>query len=137
MRFGRVKDYLDSLVENARKSGYTQTVLGRRRYLEDLTSGNRQIRQAAERAALNAPIQGSAADVIKLAMVATESALAQAGLKSRVLLQVHDELVLEVAAAEIAQVREIVEREMGSAYELSVPLTVGIGVGENWRTAAH
>lgn len=136
-RFGRVKEYLDSLVNQARKSGYTQTVMGRRRYLPDLLSTNRQVRQAAERAALNAPIQGSAADVIKLAMIATEEAIAQAGLKSRVLLQVHDELVLEVAPGETNQLREIVERQMGSAYQLSVPLTVGVGIGENWRAAAH
>ncbi|WP_353067391.1 DNA polymerase [Arcanobacterium hippocoleae] len=136
-RFGKVKEYLDSLVVQARKSGYTQTILGRRRYLPDLLSDNRQIRQAAERAALNAPIQGSAADLIKLAMLATEFALHDAGLKSRVLLQVHDELVLEVAAGESAQVREIVAQQMGQAYALSVPLTVGIGEGKNWRAAAH
>lgn len=136
-RFGRVKEYLDALVNQARKSGYTQTVMGRRRYLPDLLSTNRQVQQAAERAALNAPIQGSAADVIKLAMVATENAIAEAGLQSRVLLQVHDELVCEVAPGEVDQLRAIIEREMGNAYSLCVPLTVGVGIGENWRAAAH
>lgn len=136
-RFGKVKEYLDLLVERARKTGYTETFMGRRRYLQDLTSTQRQVRQAAERAALNAPIQGSAADLIKIAMCATEFAIQNAGLKSRILLQVHDELVLEVAAGESNSLREIVEREMGNAAELTVPLTVGVGVGKNWRAAAH
>ncbi|MDY5272795.1 MAG: DNA polymerase I [Arcanobacterium sp.] len=137
-RFGTVKKYLDGLVAQARRDGYTQTILGRRRYLPELTSTNRQVREAAERMALNAPIQGSAADIIKIAMVHVEHALAQAGVRSRVLLQVHDELVLEVLASEVEQVRQIVEREMGGAWpELSVPLTVGIGIGRSWRDAAH
>ncbi|MDD7465918.1 MAG: DNA polymerase I [Actinomycetaceae bacterium] len=137
-RFGHVKTYLDGLVDQARRDGYTQTILGRRRYLPELTNTNRQVREAAERMALNAPIQGSAADVIKIAMVHVERALAQAGVRSRVLLQVHDELVLEVLASELEQVREIVEREMGGAWpELSVPLTVGVGIGRSWRDAAH
>ena len=135
--FGKVKAYLESLVKRAVREGYTETVLGRRRYLPDLASTNRQAREAAQRMALNAPIQGSAADVIKIAMLAVENSLAHEGLKSRVLLQVHDELVLEVVAQEVEKVREIVEREMGSAYQLSVPLTVGIGLGRTWRDAAH
>ncbi|MCI7551668.1 MAG: DNA polymerase I [Arcanobacterium sp.] len=136
-RFGHVKEYLDSLVERARRDGYTETIMGRRRYLPDLVSTNRQRRQAAERMALNAPIQGSAADVIKRAMLNVDRGLAEAGLESRILLQVHDELVLEVRADEAEQVESIVRREMGNAWELSVPLEVGVGIGRNWRDAAH
>ena len=137
-RFGKVKRYLDGLVQQARRDGYTETMLGRRRYLPELASTNRQVREAAERMALNAPIQGSAADIIKIAMVHVEESLAQAELRSRVLLQVHDELVLEVVASEAEQVREIVEREMGNAWPaLSVPLTVSTGLGRSWRDAAH
>ena len=136
-RFGGVRDYLHRSVEKARETGYTETILGRRRYLPDLTSDNRQRRENAERVALNSPIQGSAADLIKLAMLAVEERMREAGLRSRMLLQVHDELVLEVAPGEVEQVREIVEDGMDSAYELSVPLEVGIGVGRTWREAAH
>lgn len=136
-RFGRVKDYLDSLVERARKDGYTETLLGRRRYLPELTSTNRQVRESAERMALNAPIQGSAADIIKLAMKRVEQALLGEGLTSRMLLQVHDELVLEVVAEEAERVEAIVRENMGSAWDLSVPLSVGVGVGRSWREAAH
>ena len=136
-RFGKVRSYLDSLVERARKDGYTETILGRRRYLPDLTSTNRQLREAAERMALNAPIQGSAADIIKLAMVDVCRDLKDAGLTSRVLLQVHDELVVEVAPGERARVEAIVRRDMAGAAQLAVPLSVGIGFGENWRAAAH
>lgn len=136
-RFGKVKIYLDSLVAGARRDGYTETILGRRRYLPELSSTNRQIRESAERMALNAPIQGSAADIIKLAMCQVEDALAQAGLRSRILLQVHDELVLEVVESEVAEVEEIVRQNMGNVFELSVPLTVGIGIGPSWRAAAH
>ncbi|MFY9263010.1 MAG: DNA polymerase I [Actinomycetaceae bacterium] len=136
-RFGNVKRYLDSVVEQARKDGYTATILGRRRYLPGLTSTNRQVRESAERMALNAPIQGSAADIIKLAMVEVEAELMRAGLKSQILLQVHDELVLEVVASEADQVEQIVRDCMGKAWKLSVPLSVGIGVGRSWRDAAH
>ncbi len=136
-RFGRVREYLTSLVEKARKEGYTETMLGRRRYLPELTSTNRQLREAAERMALNAPIQGSAADIIKLAMVDVASDLEEEGLASRVLLQVHDELVLEIAPGEREQVERIVRTDMGSAANLAVPLSVGIGYGVNWRVAAH
>lgn len=136
-RFGKVRDYLASLVEKARKDGYTETMLGRRRYLPELTSTNRQLRDAAERMALNAPIQGSAADIIKLAMVDVANDLAAEGLSSRILLQVHDELVLEVAPGERASVEAIVRRDMAGAAQLSVPLDVSIGYGENWRIAAH
>ncbi|MDO4887118.1 MAG: DNA polymerase I [Actinomycetaceae bacterium] len=136
-RFGNVRAYLASLVDRARRDGYTQTILGRRRYLPDLNSTNRQTREAAERAALNAPIQGSAADIIKLAMVNVVDSLDHAGLRSRVLLQVHDELVLEVAPGEREAVEEIVRRDMEDAVELAVPLSIGIGYGSNWRQAAH
>src|SRR5699024_10380869 len=136
-RFGGVRDYLHHTVETARTTGYTETILGRRRYLPDLTSDNRQRRENAERVALNSPIQGSAADIIKLAMLRVESRMRAAELSSRMLLQVHDELVVEVAAGELDQVREIVEEGMGSAYQLSVPLDVGVGIGRTWREAAH
>jgi DNA polymerase-1 len=136
-RFGGVRDYLRTVVERARRDGYTETRLGRRRYLPDLTSDNRQRREMAERMALNAPIQGSAADIIKVAMLGVDRALRAAGAKSRLLLQVHDELVLEVAPGERADVEEIVRREMGHAYELSVPLEVSVGVGRTWDEAAH
>lgn len=134
-RFGGVKRYLDEVVEQARRDGYTSTVFGRRRYLPELNSDNRIARENAERAALNAPIQGSAADIIKVAMVRVDAALA--GYDSRVLLQVHDELVVEVAPGELEDVREIVEREMDGAIELLVPLEVSAGVGTNWDAAAH
>lgn len=136
-RFGKVHEYLEEVVDQARRQGYTETLLGRRRYLPDLTSTNRQRRDMAERAALNAPIQGSAADLIKLAMLATDQKLAEAALTSRVLLQVHDELILEVAKGEEERVREIVTNAMGHAMDLSVPLTVSIGVGRSWFDAAH
>jgi DNA polymerase I len=136
-RFGGVRDYLHSVVEDARRSGYTETILGRRRYLPDLTSDNRQRREMAERMALNAPIQGSAADIIKVAMLGVHHALAAEGLRSRLLLQVHDELVLEIAPGERATVEALVRREMGAAYPLDVPLDVSIGVGRTWHDAAH
>jgi DNA polymerase-1 len=136
-RFGGVRDYLRSLVEQARKDGYTETILGRRRYLPDLTSDNRQRREMAERMALNAPIQGSAADIIKVAMLRVHRALAESGLRSRMLLQVHDELVLEVAEGERAAVQELVTTEMGAAHDLEVPLEVSVGFGRSWDDAAH
>jgi DNA polymerase-1 len=137
-RFGGVRDYLKGVVDLARKDGYTETILGRRRYLPDLTSDNMQRRQMAERMALNAPIQGSAADIIKVAMLGVERALRDASLMSRLLLQVHDELVLEVAPGERDQVEELVRREMGSAYVLGdVALDVSVGYGQNWDEAAH
>ena len=135
--FGGVRDYLGGVVDQARKDGYTETILGRRRYLPDLTTDNRQRREMAERMALNAPIQGSAADIIKVAMLNVHRALAAEGMRSRMLLQVHDELVLEVADGERAAVEELVRREMGAAYELSVPLEVSVGYGRSWDQAAH
>jgi DNA polymerase-1 len=136
-RFGGVRDYLRRIVEQARKDGYTETILGRRRYLPDLTSDNRQRREMAERMALNAPIQGSAADIIKIAMLGVDRALREGKLRSRLLLQVHDELVLEVAPGETAAVEELVRREMCSAYPLTVPIDVSVGVGTNWDDAGH
>ncbi|TWP33559.1 DNA polymerase I [Leekyejoonella antrihumi] len=136
-RFGGVRDYLRDVVDDARKTGYTETMLGRRRYLPDLTSDNRQRREMAERMALNAPIQGSAADLMKVAMLRCAAALAADGAKSRMLLQVHDELVLEVAPGERADVEAVVRREMGAAAELDVPLDVSVGVGHSWHDAAH
>ena len=136
-RFGGVKDYLASVVAEARGTGYTQTMLGRRRYLPDLTSDNRQRREMAERMALNAPIQGSAADIIKIAMLRVDAALRDAGARSRQLLQVHDELVLEIAPGERADVEALVRKEMGSAVPMDVPLDVSVGVGRSWHDAAH
>ncbi|WP_432418620.1 DNA polymerase I [Corynebacterium breve] len=134
-RFGGVKRYLDDVVDQARKDGYTSTVFGRRRYLPELNSDNRVARENAERAALNAPIQGTAADIIKVAMIRVDKAMQ--GMKSRVLLQVHDELVVEIAPGELDQVQVIVEREMDKAITLRVPLEVSAGAGKNWDEAAH
>jgi DNA polymerase-1 len=136
-RFGGVRDYLSGVVEEARATGYTATILGRRRYLPDLTSDNRQRRDMAERMALNAPIQGSAADLIKVAMLGVEREIAARGLRSRLLLQVHDELVLEVAAGEREAVEGLVREQMGAAADLSVPLDVSVGVGRSWHDAGH
>jgi DNA polymerase-1 len=136
-RFGGVRDYLASVVDQARLTGYTETLLGRRRYLPDLTSDNRQRREMAERMALNAPIQGSAADIIKVAMLRADDALRAAGLHSRLLLQVHDELVLEIAPGEAERVTELVRAAMSGAVELAVPLDVSIGIGSSWQAAAH
>ncbi len=136
-RFGGVRDYLMNIVEQARKDGYTSTVLGRRRYLPELDSSNRQLREAAERAALNAPIQGSAADIIKVAMIEVDKALHEAGLASRMLLQVHDELLFEVADGEHDQLEALVREKMGGAYPLDVPLEVSVGYGRSWDSAAH
>ncbi|MBQ1082749.1 MULTISPECIES: DNA polymerase I [unclassified Nocardiopsis] len=135
--FGGVRDYLNQVVDEARKVGYTETILGRRRYLPDLTSDNRQRREMAERMALNAPIQGSAADIIKVAMLQVDAALTEGGFRSRVLLQVHDELVVEVSPGEREAVENLVTHEMGSAYDLRVPLGVSVGSGQNWHDAAH
>ncbi|MDO5738703.1 MAG: DNA polymerase I [Ornithinimicrobium sp.] len=136
-RFGGVRDYLKEIVAQARRSGFTETILGRRRHLPDLTSDNRQRREMAERMALNAPIQGSAADLMKVAMLRTQEALRAAGARSRMLLQVHDELVLEVAPGEREQVEAIVREQMGAAADLTVPLDVSVGVGRTWHAAAH
>ncbi|HEY5834668.1 DNA polymerase I [Streptomyces sp.] len=136
-RFGGVRDYLHRVVEEARSTGYTQTLLGRRRYLPDLTSDNRQRREMAERMALNAPIQGSAADIVKIAMLRVDEALTRERLESRMLLQVHDEIVLEVAPGEREKAEELVRREMARAYPLLAPLDVSVGSGGDWESAAH
>jgi DNA polymerase-1 len=136
-QFGRVRDYLYEVVARARMDGYTETILGRRRYLPDLTSDNRQRREMAERMALNAPIQGSAADIIKVAMLEVDRALRDAGAGSRMLLQVHDELVFEVAHGELDGLRALVTARMCGAFELSVPLEVSFGTGRSWEEAGH
>ena len=142
-RFGGVRDYLANVVTEARKVGYTESIMGRRRYLPDLTSDNRQLREMAERMALNAPIQGSAADLVKVAMLEVDKALKAAGVKSRLLLQVHDELIIEVAKGELAQVTALVREKMGNIRDipgvgqLSVPMEVSIGTGKTWSAAAH
>jgi DNA polymerase-1 len=136
-RFGGVRDYLHEVVDRARGTGYTETMLGRRRYLPDLNSDVRQRREMAERMALNAPIQGSAADIVKVAMLRVDAALRAQGLGSRMLLQVHDELVLEVAPGEVEEVETLVRTEMGAAVELTVPLDVSVGTGRTWEDAGH
>ena len=136
-RFGGIRDYLKTVVEDARKVGYTETIMGRRRYLPDLMHDNRQRREVAERMALNAPIQGSAADIIKLAMLKVQTAIEKEKLKSRLLLQIHDELILEVVAGEEENISDLVRREMGAAYPLKAPLDVNAGLGLTWHEAAH
>lgn len=136
-RFGGIQDYLKEVVKLARERGYTETILGRRRYLPDLNHENRQRREIAERAALNAPIQGSAADIIKVAMLAVAESLETKGLHSRLLLQVHDELIFEVAPGEHQELEDLVRRDMGSAYPLKAPLDVNVGFGKSWDLAAH
>ncbi len=136
-RFGGIRDYLQDVVRQARAKGYTETLLGRRRLLPDLTSENRQRREMAERMALNAPIQGSAADIIKLAMLALERSIKEEGLRSQMILQVHDELILEVAPGEEERLESIVRKAMGEAFSLGVALEVNVGIGESWEGAAH
>jgi DNA polymerase-1 len=136
-RFGGIQKYLKAVVVQARVNGYTETILGRRRYLPDLNHDNRQRREIAERMALNAPIQGSAADIIKVAMIKVSKSITKSNLKSRLLLQVHDELIFEVAPLERELLEELVRREMGSAYPLKAPLDVNVGFGPSWHQAAH
>ncbi|MBM0127523.1 DNA polymerase I [Pimelobacter simplex] len=135
--FGGIRDYLAGVVDEARRTGFTETIMGRRRYLPDLTSDNRMRREGAERMALNAPIQGSAADLIKVAMLRTDAALKEAGLASRMLLQVHDELVFEVADGEQDALDALVREQMAGAADLTVPLDVSVGTGRSWHEAAH
>ena len=136
-RFGGIQEYLKSVVKEASTKGYTETIMGRRRYLPDLTSDNRARREVAERMALNAPIQGSAADIIKVAMINVVASIKREKLKSRLLLQVHDELIFEVAAGEEEQLTALVRKDMGGAFDLSVPLDVNVGIGTSWDLAAH
>ena len=135
--FGGIRDYLGGVVDEARRTGFTETIMGRRRYLPDLTSDNRMRREMAERMALNAPIQGSAADLIKVAMLHTQRAIDDQGLRSRMLLQVHDELVFEVAPGEREALEAVVRERMGGAADLAVPLDVSVGTGASWHEAAH
>ena len=137
LRFGGIRDYLATVVTEAKKVGYTETVMGRRRYLPDLQNENKFKREIAERAALNAPIQGSAADIIKLAMLRVDKAMKEANMKSRLLLQIHDELLFEYVDSELDQLVELVREEMGSAYPLKAPLSVNIGHGRSWHAAEH
>ena len=134
-RYRGVRRFLDETVAQARERGFVQTLLGRRRYLPDLGSRNRTLRSAAERVAVNSVIQGSAADLIKRAMVAIDAALAAGGLRARMILQVHDELVFEAPEAEIEALRELVRDQMQGVLPLRVPLVVDVGVGKNWREA--
>ena len=136
-RFGGIQDYLREVVNRAKANGYTQTIMGRRRYLPDLNHENRQRREIAERAALNAPIQGSAADIIKIALLNIMNEIEKLGMKSRPLLQVHDELIFEVSAGEKPQLQELVRNKMSQSFKLSVPLDVNIGIGKSWDQAAH
>jgi DNA polymerase-1 len=136
-QFGGVRDYLHDIVQKARQDGYTETIMGRRRYLPDLTSDNRQRREMAERMALNAPIQGSAADIIKVAMLRVDRTMRESGLRSRMLLQVHDELIFEVATGELETLQGLVRTQMGAAYDLRVPLEVSMGTGRTWHEAGH
>ena len=136
-RFGGVRDYLESLVDEARKDGWTQTICGRRRYLPDLHSANRPRREMAERAALNAPILGSAADIVKMAMLDVQNRLDHSDLSSRMLVQIHDELLFEIAPGEEKQLRQLVHDGMEGVMKLRVPLEVAIGVGQTWKDAAH
>lgn len=135
--FGKVHEYLESLVSSAREKGYTETIYGRRRYFPGLKSPNRAVRDAAERAALNAPIQGSAADIMKIAMIRADDALREAGLASRIILQIHDELVVEVAPGEAERVTALVKDAMEHAVDMAVPLDVSTGIGSDWQLAAH
>lgn len=136
-RFGAVRDYLRASVMQAKEDGYTETIFGRRRPFPDLTSPNRVLRENAERAALNAPIQGSAADIMKIALNRIHADLRERGLASRALLQIHDELVVEVAAGEWDEVESVVRERMAGAAALSVPLDVQVGRGRDWNEAAH
>src|ERR1039457_5071627 len=136
-QFGGVRDYLNEVVARARADGFPQTMLGRRRYLPDLTSDNRQRGEMADRMALNAPIQGSAADIIKVAMLSVDRGRRDRGVGARMLLQVHDELVFEVAPGELAALSELVRQTMGGAFDLRVPLDVALGTGRSWAEAAH
>ncbi len=136
-RFGGIRDYLATVVVEAKKVGYTETLLGRRRYLPDLQNENKFKREIAERAALNAPIQGTAADIIKLAMLRVDQAMKAANLKSRLLLQIHDELLFEYIESELEELTELVKQEMGAAYPLKAPLSVNIGYGNSWHAAEH
>ncbi|MDO4728889.1 MAG: DNA polymerase I [Bacteroidota bacterium] len=133
--YPKLKEYIQNQIAIAREQGFVQTVLGRRRYLKDINSQNAVVRGAAERNAINAPIQGSAADIIKIAMINIQQQIQKAALKSRMLLQVHDELVFDVYKPELEQIKQIIKYEMENAFSFDVPLVVDIGVGNNWLEA--
>ena len=133
--YPRVKEYMAKAIAQARERGYAETVLGRRRTLRDINSRNATARQSAERDAVNTPIQGSAADLIKIAMVKIDRELKAGNLRAKMVLQIHDELVFDCPRDEAGRVKEIVRREMSSAYDFGVPLDVGIGEGDNWLEA--
>ncbi len=135
-RYQGVREHMERVKEEARRNGYVETVGGRRCYVRDIENKNRNLRELAERTAINAPLQGSAADLIKMAMIRLHRALAEGGFKSRMILQVHDELVLEVPETELETVKPVVRQAMEGAMTLSVPLKVDMGIGENWA-AAH
>ena len=130
-----IKEYMDLSIERAREKGYVETILGRRRYLRDINSGNATVRGFAERNAINAPIQGSAADMIKIAMINIQNDLKASSLKSKMLLQVHDELVFDAHVEEIDELKKMVEHRMKTALSLKVPVEVGMGTGKNWLEA--
>jgi DNA polymerase-1 len=134
-QFPGIKRYLDETVETAKRTGYVQTLAGRRRYLRDINSGNATVRGAAERIAMNMPIQGTSADMIKLAMVRVDSALRHGGYQTRMLLQVHDELLFEAPENEVETVKTLVVEAMRNALPLRVPIVVDAGVGDNWLEA--
>ena len=126
---------MDKSIENAREKSFVETIMGRKRYLKDINSRNAVVRGYAERNAINAPIQGSAADIIKKAMIEVHEAMSQANLKSKMLLQVHDELVFDVHLSELETVQKLVKSKMEGALEISVPLEIDMGKGENWLQA--
>ena len=136
-RFGGVRRYLAKVVEDAKAVGFTRTLFGRRRPFDDLNSSIFQVRENARRAALNAPIQGTAADIMKLAMNAISKSMSEKGLHSRMLLQVHDELVFEVATGELEELKALVVEKMSNVVKLSVPLEVQVGTGRSWDEAGH
>ncbi|MEE3244347.1 MAG: DNA polymerase, partial [Bacteroidota bacterium] len=133
--YPKLRNYMSEQVDFARENGYVSTVLGRRRYLKDINSSNAVVRGAAERNAVNAPIQGSAADIIKIAMIKIHQKLKDKGLKTKMLLQVHDELVFDVYKSELDEVQELIKSEMENAFKLDVPLDVEVGLGDNWLDA--
>ncbi|MFT7429118.1 MAG: DNA polymerase-1 [Nonlabens sp.] len=133
--YPKLRAYMDDQVNFARENGYVETVLGRRRYLKDINSSNAVVRGAAERNAVNAPIQGSAADIIKLAMINIYKKLEEMNCKSKMLLQVHDELVFDIHNDELEDMKKLIQEEMQNAYKMSVPLDVEVGTGKNWLEA--
>ena len=133
--YPKVKEYIDNTIREAKGNGYVQTIFARKRFLPDINSANANVRSLAERNAINAPLQGSAADIIKIAMVRVARRLREEGLRSKMILQVHDELIVDTLRSEKERVKEILRQEMEGAASLLVPLTVDVGEGENWLDA--